>query len=143
MKMPLIILYAFNMIVGNYILYVIVGKNGVLLEKLLLYTSYSISCIILLTYLARQFQTRTHYFALFVLNFLTAFMIPVLGTFIFCLALSIVDENFSLNLGIIFCSLVTGIVSVFFWLTMGVINFGILSWYKEKLPLDERKKKMA
>ena len=132
MKMPLIILYAFNMIVGNYILYVIVGKNGVLLEKLLLYTSYSISCIILLTYLARQFQTRTHYFALFVLNFLTAFMIPVLGTFIF-----------SLNLGIIFYSLVTGIVSVFFWLTMGVINFGILSWYKKKLPLDERKKKMA
>ena len=41
--MPLIILYAFNMIVGNYILYVIVGKNGVLLEKLLLHTCYSIS----------------------------------------------------------------------------------------------------
>jgi hypothetical protein len=136
MRISLITLYIFNLIVGTFVLFATEGRKGALSGALILHICFSIACVILLAFLIRQFKIRANYFVLLILSLFVAFMIPVIRSFIFGTVLSIIDGNFSLNVGVVFFSVGVGIVSVFFWPIMGIINFSILSWYKRQLSLN-------
>ncbi len=134
----IVVLFIFNLIGGNFLLFVTEGKKDTIFNTSLLHISFSLSSILLLVFLIDQFRKRTSYFLLFPINFCVAFLIPVIGAFVFASTISIINGDFDLNLigaGFVF-SIAAGIVSIPFWSAMGVVNFVILIWYKRQFGLE-------
>ena len=133
MKMPLLALYLFNLIVGGFILFVALGKKDTPLDVAIMLASFSIASVILLSILIRVSRKKINYFMLLVLTLFVSFLIPVTGSIIFGTALSIIKSNVHFDAGILLFAIAIAAGSTFIWPIMGIINFGILGWYKRRL----------
>jgi len=135
MKLSLISLYIFNLVVGNFILFCTEGKKETLLNAFMLQGGFSISSVIFLIFLIYQFRKRASYLLLFLISLFVALLIPVVGSFIFGAAISILNSDFNFNIGLFVFSLVAVIASIPFWAIMGTVNFAILVWYKRQFDM--------
>ena len=133
MKIPLLTLYLFNLIVGNFILFVALGKKDTLLDAAIMLASFAIASVILLSILIRVSRKTINYFILLFLTLFVSFLIPITGSIIYGAALSIIKSNVHFDAGILLFAVAISAGSTFFWPIMGIINFGILVWYKRRL----------
>ena len=129
----IIVLFLFNLTIGNYILFTLESYKSPVSERYLLHLCFSIAAIPLLIYLVGQFKKRGNYFVLILINFFIAFTIPFCGAFFSCIGIMFSDGDFSKLINAIVFSLFAGMVSFPFWSGMGLINLIILVVYKRSL----------
>ena len=133
MKIPLFTLYLFNLLVGDFILFVALGKKGTPLDTAIMLASFSTASVIFLSILIHLSRKKINYFILLLLNLFVALLIPMTGAVIYGTALSIIRSDFNFNAGIFLFAIAIGGGSVIFSSIMGLVNFGILVWYKRRL----------
>ena len=133
MKTPLLTLYLFNLLVGDFILFVALGKKDTQLDAAIMLASFSIASVILLSIMIRVSRKYINYFILLFLTLFVSFLIPIAGSIIYGTALSIMKSNFHFDAGILLFAIAISAGSTFFWPIMGVINFAILVWFKRRL----------
>jgi len=138
-KFILTFLFIFNLIIGNYLLFVTEGKKETLFNASLLHLCFSLSSILFLVFLINQFRKRGSYILLFFLSLCLTFLIPVIGTFIFGTTISIMGGDFKFIIAVIVLSLGAGIASIPFWGVMGPVNFVILVFFKKQLIITNNR----
>ena len=128
----------FNLITGNFILSIFKAKYETIAGQILFHFTFSIVAVLLILLLIRFFQKRHNRLIVILFSTIASFLVPTISMYILCAGYGLFQFEYDSVIKGVPIAIISGIVSWFLWLPIGLINSAFFIAYTNKLREDEK-----
>ena len=126
----------FNLIVGNLIISRFSLKFETIAGRISLYATFSTVAVLLILFLIWFFQQKSGCFVVIFSSILAAYLVPTISIYVLFVGYGLFQFELDSLIKGIPIAIISGIVSWFLWLPIGIINSIFFITYINKLKND-------